>query len=182
MKILRLKTAVVEGNFDWTFVRVETDEGIKGLGECFFAPGLTSILRSLEPLLIGEDARDIHRLFRKLQLATSGAGSVAGIVYNAISGIEAALGMSLASGSMFPSTACWVESFEIKFESMPIVTAVRRWKAWTKYSGRARHRGIREHRNIPHTTTLARPGKKLHLRRTNIAAARLRKERKDLRL
>jgi len=30
-------------------------------------------------------------LFRKLQLATSGAGSVAGIIYNAISGIEAAL-------------------------------------------------------------------------------------------
>jgi L-alanine-DL-glutamate epimerase-like enolase superfamily enzyme len=91
VKILRLRTAVVEGNFDWTFVRVETDEGIQGLGECFFAPGLTSILRSLEPLLLGEDPRDIHRLFRKLQLATSGAGSVAGIVYNAISGIEAAL-------------------------------------------------------------------------------------------
>jgi L-alanine-DL-glutamate epimerase-like enolase superfamily enzyme len=91
VKILRLKTAVVEGNFDWTFVRIETDEGIRGLGECFFAPGLTSILRSLEPLLVGEDPRDIHRLFRKLQLATSGAGSVAGIVYNAISGIEAAL-------------------------------------------------------------------------------------------
>lgn len=91
MKILRLKTAVVEGNFDWTFVRIETDEGIRGLGECFFAPGLTSILRSLEPLLLGEDPRDIHRLFRKLQLATSGAGSVAGIIYNAISGVEAAL-------------------------------------------------------------------------------------------
>jgi gluconate/galactonate dehydratase len=91
VKILRLKTAVVEGNFDWTFVRIETDEGIRGLGECFFAPGLTSILRSLEPLLIDEDPRDIHRLFRKLQLATSGAGSVAGIVYNAISGIEGAL-------------------------------------------------------------------------------------------
>jgi gluconate/galactonate dehydratase len=91
VKILRLKTAVVEGNFDWTFVRIETDEEIRGLGECFFAPGLTSILRSLEPLLLGEDPRDIHRLFRKLQLATSGAGSVAGIVYNAISGIEAAL-------------------------------------------------------------------------------------------
>ncbi len=88
---MRLKTAVVEGNFDWTFVRLETDEGIRGLGECFFAPGLTAILRSLEPLLVGEDPRDVHRLFRKLQLATSGAGSVAGIVYNAISGIEAAL-------------------------------------------------------------------------------------------
>ena len=91
MKIVRLKNAVVEGNFDWTFVRIETDEGHRGLDECFFAPGLTSILRSLEPLLIGEDPRDIHRLFRKLQLATSGAGSVAGIIYNAISGIEAAL-------------------------------------------------------------------------------------------
>ena len=91
MKIVRLKTAVVEGNFDWTFVRIETDEGIQGLGECFFAPGLTAILRSLEPLLLGEDPRDVHRLFRKLQLATSGAGSIAGIVYNGISGIEAAL-------------------------------------------------------------------------------------------
>jgi L-alanine-DL-glutamate epimerase-like enolase superfamily enzyme len=91
VKIVRLRTAVVEGNFDWTFVRIETDEGIRGLGECFFAPGLTAILRSLEPLLIGEDPRDIHRLFRKLQMATSGAGSVAGIIYNAISGIEAAL-------------------------------------------------------------------------------------------
>jgi L-alanine-DL-glutamate epimerase-like enolase superfamily enzyme len=91
VKIRRLKSAVVEGNFDWTFVRIETDDGIRGLGECFFAPGLTSILRSLEPLLIGEDPRDIHRLFRKLQLAASGAGSIAGIIYNAISGIEAAL-------------------------------------------------------------------------------------------
>jgi len=81
----------VEGNFNWNFVRIETDEGIQGLGECFFAPGLTAILRSLEPLLVGEDPRDVHRLFRKLQLATSGAGSSAGIIYNAISGIEAAL-------------------------------------------------------------------------------------------
>jgi len=91
MKVVRLKTAVVQGNFDWTFVRIEIDEGIQGLGECFFAPGLTAILRSLEPLLLGEDPRDVRRLFRKLQLATSGAGSMAGIVYNAISGIEAAL-------------------------------------------------------------------------------------------
>jgi L-alanine-DL-glutamate epimerase-like enolase superfamily enzyme len=91
MKITRLKTAVVEGNFDWTFVRIETDEGLRGFGECFFAPGLTSMLRALEPLLVGEDPRDVRRLFRKLQLATSGAGSVAGIIYNAISGIEAAL-------------------------------------------------------------------------------------------
>jgi len=91
MKIIRLKTAVVEGNFDWTFVRLETDTGIQGLGECFFAPGLTAVLRDLEPVIVGEDPRDIKRLFRKLQWASSGAGSVAGCVYNAITGIEAAL-------------------------------------------------------------------------------------------
>jgi L-alanine-DL-glutamate epimerase-like enolase superfamily enzyme len=48
-------------------------------------------LRSLEPLLVGEDPKNIHRLFRKLQMAASGSGSLAGAVYNAISGIEAAL-------------------------------------------------------------------------------------------
>jgi L-alanine-DL-glutamate epimerase-like enolase superfamily enzyme len=102
LKIVRLKTAVVEGNFDWTFVRIETDERICGLGECFFAPGLTAILRSLEPLLVGEDPRDVNRLFRKLQLATSGAGSVAGIIYNAISGIDAALCDILGQWSGLP--------------------------------------------------------------------------------
>lgn len=56
MKIVRLKTAVVESNFDWTFVRIETDEGVHGLGECFFAPGLTSILRSLEPVIRDEES------------------------------------------------------------------------------------------------------------------------------
>jgi L-alanine-DL-glutamate epimerase-like enolase superfamily enzyme len=91
MKITRLKTAVVEGNFDWTFVRIETDEGVRGLGECFFAPALTGILRELEPVIQGEDPRDIRRLFRKLQMAASGAGSIAGTVYNAITGIETAL-------------------------------------------------------------------------------------------
>lgn len=91
MHITRLKTAVVEGNFDWTFVRVETDEGVSGTGECFFAPGLTAIIRQLEPVIQGEDPRDVRRLFQKLQLASSGAGSIAGLIYNAITGIEIAL-------------------------------------------------------------------------------------------
>jgi gluconate/galactonate dehydratase len=91
MQIRRLRIAVVEANYDWTYVRVETDRDLSGIGECFFAPGLTGILRDLEPVLVGEDPRDVHRLFRKLQRGASGAGSVAGIVYNAISGIEAAL-------------------------------------------------------------------------------------------
>ena len=91
MKITRLKTAVVEGNFNWTYVRIETDDGITGLGECFFAPGLTRTLQELSRVIMGEDPRNIRYLFRRLQWATSGAGSVAGTIYNAISGIEMAL-------------------------------------------------------------------------------------------
>ena len=48
-------------------------------------------MRDLAPLLVGEDPRDVDRLWAKLRWGCSGAGSSAGIVYNAISGLEAAL-------------------------------------------------------------------------------------------
>ena len=35
MKITAIKTAVLVGYGDWILLRVETDEGITGLGECF---------------------------------------------------------------------------------------------------------------------------------------------------
>ncbi|QYJ16044.1 D-galactonate dehydratase [Rubrobacter xylanophilus DSM 9941] len=91
MRITDVRTAVVEANYDWTFVRVYTDEGLTGLGESFLAPGLTGIIRDLKPLLVGQDPLDVDRLFSRMRWAASGAGSVAGVVYNAISGIEAAL-------------------------------------------------------------------------------------------
>jgi gluconate/galactonate dehydratase len=53
---------VVEANYDWTFVRVYTDEGITGLGESFLAPDLTGIIRDLKPLLVGEDPRNVDKL------------------------------------------------------------------------------------------------------------------------
>ena len=56
VKITAVHTAVVEANYDWTFVRIDTDsDGLSGLGECFPAPGLTGIVRDLAPLLVGED-------------------------------------------------------------------------------------------------------------------------------
>src|SRR4051812_23238548 len=90
MRINAVHTAVIEANYDWTFVRVDAGD-LSGIGECFVAPGLTGIIRDLAPLLIGEDPRDVDRLWSKLRWGCSGAGSPAGIVYNAISGIEAAL-------------------------------------------------------------------------------------------
>jgi gluconate/galactonate dehydratase len=91
MRITGVHTAVVEANYDWTFVRIDAGDELSGLGECFCAPGLTGIVRDLAPLLIGEDPRDVDRLWSKLRWGASGAGSPAGIVYNAISGMEAAL-------------------------------------------------------------------------------------------
>jgi L-alanine-DL-glutamate epimerase-like enolase superfamily enzyme len=37
MKITAVHTAVVEGNYDWTYVRIDTDtDGLSGLGEAYF--------------------------------------------------------------------------------------------------------------------------------------------------
>jgi L-alanine-DL-glutamate epimerase-like enolase superfamily enzyme len=91
VKIVDIRTAVVEANYDWTFIRVYADSGEVGLGESFLAPGLTGIIRDLRPLLLGEDPRNVDRLWSKMRWAASGAGSMGGIVYNAMSGIEAAL-------------------------------------------------------------------------------------------
>lgn len=91
MKIRRVLTAVIEANYDWTLVRIDTDEGVSGLGECFCAPGLTATIRDLASLLEGESAEHVGPLVRRLQLATMHAASGGGTVHHAISGIEAAL-------------------------------------------------------------------------------------------
>lgn len=89
MKITHLSTAVLEANFDWTFVKIESDEGISGYGEVFVAPGLTAAVRAFEPLLAGEDPTSIDRLVRRLK--ASCVHSAAGVAWHAIMGIEAAL-------------------------------------------------------------------------------------------
>jgi L-alanine-DL-glutamate epimerase-like enolase superfamily enzyme len=91
MRITRGATAVVEANYDYTYVRIWADDGTYGTGECFFAPGLTAALTEMFPLLIGRDPRQVDRLARMLWRKGSGAGAVAGYLYNAVSGIEAAL-------------------------------------------------------------------------------------------
>jgi L-alanine-DL-glutamate epimerase-like enolase superfamily enzyme len=52
---------------------------------------LTQLVQDLKNILIGKDPRNIDKLWRKMCHSTSGAGSVAGIVHNAITGIETAL-------------------------------------------------------------------------------------------
>jgi L-alanine-DL-glutamate epimerase-like enolase superfamily enzyme len=104
LKIIRCTTAVVEANYDYTYVRIFADNGQSGTGECFFAPGLTAALRDMLPLLIGRDPREVDRLARFLWRKGSGAGAVAGYLYNAVSGIEAALWDLVGKSLKIP---CW---------------------------------------------------------------------------
>ncbi|HET7580266.1 MAG TPA: mandelate racemase/muconate lactonizing enzyme family protein [Bacillales bacterium] len=90
MRILDIQTAVIEANYDWTIVKVITDEKIVGYGEAFFAPGLTALIQELKTVLIGEDPRNVDRLFRRMRTATI-PGGMTGMVLHAITGIETAL-------------------------------------------------------------------------------------------
>jgi L-alanine-DL-glutamate epimerase-like enolase superfamily enzyme len=91
LKITSVLTAVIEANYDWTLVRIDTDEGLSGIGESFCAPGLTATIRDLSVLVEGEDPVQIEALTRKMRLATAHAASGGGTPHHAISGIEAAL-------------------------------------------------------------------------------------------
>ena len=90
MRISRIETAVIEANYDWTIIKVHTDNGLVGWGEAFFAPGLTATIREFNEFLPGEDPRDVDRLCRLMRTAF-GATGTAGMGYHAISGIETAL-------------------------------------------------------------------------------------------
>ena len=85
MRIVDIRIAVVEGDFDWTLVRIETDEEICGYGEVRDA-GSKWLALNLKPYLIGEDPTDVERLFRKIR-RFGGRGRQGG----GVSGVEMAL-------------------------------------------------------------------------------------------
>ena len=89
MKITRLTTAVIESNFDWTFVKIETDERLSGYGEAFFGPALPAVIKEFAVLLLGEDPTSIDRILRRLRLTSTYL--LPGLAMHAIGGIETAL-------------------------------------------------------------------------------------------
>jgi len=91
VKITNISTAVIAGNFDWVLVRVETDEGISGLGEAYWGAGVAELVYKAKPLLIGENPFNIGKLYEVMIRCLSGEGSLAGATVTAISGIEIAL-------------------------------------------------------------------------------------------
>ena len=90
--ITGLETLVVDGNFPWTIVTVETDEGITGIGECYPSPGVHEIITDyLQPVLEDENPTDVERLYNLMRASLSGRGSQEGVGTIAISGVEMAL-------------------------------------------------------------------------------------------
>ena len=84
MKITNVTTAVIESNFDWTIVKVETDEKITGFGEAFLGPGLTAVIHEFAAILVGEDPTPIDRILRRMRASTVYASP--GLVLHAIPG------------------------------------------------------------------------------------------------
>ena len=93
MKITGIETFVVDAGWrPWTFVKVETSQGITGYGECSDGKnpwGVVGTIRDLTPLLIGQDPRAYEMRF--WDLIRGSRQSPGGIAAKAIAGIELAL-------------------------------------------------------------------------------------------
>ena len=86
------------------FVRVLTDEGITGIGECspMNCPAIVSFIdHALKPLLIGENPIEIEKLWNKMFFKTYKLG-VQGIQPEAIAGIDIALWDILGKATRLP--------------------------------------------------------------------------------
>jgi L-alanine-DL-glutamate epimerase-like enolase superfamily enzyme len=93
MRVGRVQTFHCDGGWrPWTFVRVETEDGLVGWGECTDnkSPyGIAGCVRDFEDLLIGQDPRHIERLYwDMLRRARQNLG---GVSHKAMAGIELAL-------------------------------------------------------------------------------------------
>lgn len=80
------------GSRNWLFVKVVTDEGITGIGECSGWPRvIRTAIEDLKPLLLGEDPMHSERLWQKLQIAIMGHGMTGVVGAGAMTGIDMAL-------------------------------------------------------------------------------------------
>jgi L-alanine-DL-glutamate epimerase-like enolase superfamily enzyme len=93
MQITDIDTFVVDGGWrPWTFVKVQTNEGITGYGECSDSKspyGIIGTIEDIRPILIGKDPRAYEMRFWDMIRSTR--QSPGGIAAKAIAGIECAL-------------------------------------------------------------------------------------------
>ena len=77
---------------NWLFTKVETDEGIYGIGEASGWPRVVeTAIHDMTPLMIGEDPFHIEKLWSKMQVAIMSHGMTGIVGGGAMTGIEMAL-------------------------------------------------------------------------------------------
>ncbi len=92
MKITAIKTAASTGHGMHLWVKIETDEGVTGLGECVHGgPQAIAIIHHLRQHLLGRDPMQIDALFEELRRRHVFEGGFAGALITALTGIEIAL-------------------------------------------------------------------------------------------
>ena len=91
VEITDIQTCVVDGNFEWNLIRIETDAGVTGIGEAYRGGGVPELVEYTKRFLIGENPLDVQRLYRRIVQEMSGHGGTTGKVVTAASGIEIAL-------------------------------------------------------------------------------------------
>jgi L-alanine-DL-glutamate epimerase-like enolase superfamily enzyme len=92
LKITSIKTAATSGHCMHLWVKVETDAGITGLGECVHGGHQAiAIIRDLAPRLVGQDPFAIDALFEDTRRSLVFEGGFAGALITALTGIEIAL-------------------------------------------------------------------------------------------
>ncbi|GAB4446377.1 MAG: mandelate racemase/muconate lactonizing enzyme family protein [Chloroflexi bacterium OHK40] len=92
MKITAVKTAATLGHGMHLWVKIETDAGISGLGECVHGGvQAIAIIHELRRHLVGRDPFAIDALFEELRRGHVFDGGFAGALITALTGIEIAL-------------------------------------------------------------------------------------------
>ncbi|HZP20114.1 MAG TPA: mandelate racemase/muconate lactonizing enzyme family protein [Bauldia sp.] len=87
-----MKTAATSGHCMHLWVKVETDAGITGLGECVHGGhAAIALIKQLAPKLVGRDPFAVDALFEELRRSLVFEGGFAGALITALTGIEIAL-------------------------------------------------------------------------------------------
>lgn len=93
MKIIRVEPILCDGGFrPWIFVKITTDEGIVGYGDCTDwdrAPSVAACVSDLGNMIVGRDPHEIEKIYWFLNRTCQRA--IGGIAHKAISGIDSAL-------------------------------------------------------------------------------------------
>jgi galactonate dehydratase len=94
VKITKVTASHLPGTrYSWVFIHIDTDAGIRGLGQVSSGPQSALVAAAasrLGPLLIGEDPSRIEYIWHKLYAGFNSLGSV-GFVSALISGVDIAL-------------------------------------------------------------------------------------------